>query len=66
MSFTKGSRQCLGMHLAYAELYVMLAGLIRRTKFELREGVTEEAVKVQREYLVALPYEGKRVEVGVL
>ena len=30
MSFSQGSRQCLGMQLAYAELYLMLSGLWRR------------------------------------
>ena len=29
VSFTKGARQCLGINLAYAELYLMLAGLFR-------------------------------------
>lgn len=30
MSFSQGSRQCLGMQLAYAELYLVLAGVWRR------------------------------------
>lgn len=30
MSFSQGSRQCLGMQLAYAELYCVLAGVWRR------------------------------------
>lgn len=29
VSFTKGARQCLGINLAYAEMYSMLAGLFR-------------------------------------
>ena len=28
--FSKGSRQCLGINLAYAELYLVLAGIFRR------------------------------------
>ncbi|KAL4748424.1 hypothetical protein BDW72DRAFT_214810 [Aspergillus terricola var. indicus] len=33
--FTKGSRACLGMSLAYAELYMALAYFVRRVDFEL-------------------------------
>ncbi|KAL4934335.1 cytochrome P450 [Aspergillus undulatus] len=33
--FTKGSRACLGMSLAYAELYMTLAYFVRRVDFEL-------------------------------
>ena len=30
VSFSKGSRQCLGINLAYAEMYIALAGSFRR------------------------------------
>ena len=30
VSFSKGSRQCLGINLAYAEMYIALAGIFRR------------------------------------
>lgn len=30
VAFTKGTRQCVGMNLAYAELYTCLASLFRR------------------------------------
>lgn len=30
VSFSKGSRQCLGISLAYAEMYLVLAGIFRR------------------------------------
>ncbi|OJD28710.1 cytochrome p450 [Diplodia corticola] len=30
LSFSKGSRQCIGINLAYAELYYGIAGLVRR------------------------------------
>jgi len=29
VSFTKGSRQCIGINLAYAELYLVLAKIFR-------------------------------------
>ena len=33
--FGKGSRMCLGMHLAWAELYIGLANVVRRVDLEL-------------------------------
>lgn len=30
MSFSQGSRQCLGIQLAYAEMYLLIAGILRR------------------------------------
>jgi hypothetical protein len=30
VSFSKGSRQCAGTNLSYAELYLALAGIFRR------------------------------------
>lgn len=46
VSFSKGSRQCLGINLAYAEMYLWLAGVFRRygspeCRFEGDEGVLE-------------------------
>jgi cytochrome P450 len=35
--FGKGSRQCIGMELAWAELYLLLANLIRRCDFDIFE-----------------------------
>ncbi|KAH8594893.1 cytochrome P450 [Bisporella sp. PMI_857] len=45
-SFSKGSRQCAGMHLAHAELYLWLAGVFRSfgskdVRFESDEGILE-------------------------
>ena len=37
VSFSKGSRSCIGMNLAYMELYVSLATLFRRHELELFE-----------------------------
>jgi cytochrome P450 len=44
--FTKGTRQCLGINLAYAEMYLMMAGLFRKygspdVRDEDDEGVLE-------------------------
>lgn len=32
--FSKGTRMCVGMHLAWAELYLALAALIQRFNFD--------------------------------
>lgn len=35
MVFSKGTRQCVGMHLANAELVITLANVVRRCDLEL-------------------------------
>ena len=50
VSFSKGSRQCLGMNLAYAEIYLCLASLVQRfPKMQLFETVKED-VEIQADY----------------
>jgi cytochrome P450 len=46
VSFSKGNRACIGINLAYAEMYIWLAGLFRRygtpeVRFETDEGALE-------------------------
>lgn len=41
--FSRGARMCLGMNLAYMELYVMIAYLVRR--FDLETDTTEEDMR---------------------
>lgn len=65
VSFSKGSRQCLGMNLAYAELYLALASFVRRCEFELWE-TKHEAVELWAEYLITVPKPGTGVRVKVL
>ncbi|KAL4941900.1 hypothetical protein BDV06DRAFT_222655 [Aspergillus oleicola] len=64
MAFGKGGRKCLGVELARAELYLVVAGLVR--VFELR-GVEmrlyetgREDVEFVSEYQIAMPYSGSR------
>ncbi|KAJ5713013.1 Benzoate 4-monooxygenase cytochrome P450 [Penicillium malachiteum] len=47
VSFTKGSKQCLGMNLAYAEIYMTLAHIVRRFEFTPHE-TTPEDLAVRR------------------
>ncbi|KAL4939745.1 cytochrome P450 [Aspergillus oleicola] len=49
--FMRGPRSCVGMQLAYAELYIGLATLFRRFEFELFE-TDQSDVDLMREYLV--------------
>ena len=66
-SFAKGSRQCLGMIMAYAEMYLCLAGLFRRyggagekgTSGELQlHETTKEDVEYQHDLFVPFPKTG--------
>ena len=57
VSFSKGTRICLGIHLAWAEMYIGLATVFRRVRMELFETGPEEVV-MTREYFVPLPKEG--------
>ena len=34
-SFGKGTRECAGMQLSYAEIYLMIANVIRRCEFKI-------------------------------
>lgn len=56
-AFGRGSRQCIGINIAYAELYIGLASLFRRFEFELFE--TERAdVDLAHDYVSAHAYHG--------
>ena len=52
LSFSKGTRICLGMNLAYSELYMILAGIFRR--YELYD------VDVMFDCLVPFPTKGSK------
>ncbi|KAL8909677.1 MAG: hypothetical protein Q9171_004948 [Xanthocarpia ochracea] len=56
-SFGRGSRQCLGINLAYAELYMTIATIFRRFEMELFE--TDRAtVEYARDYFNPFPENG--------
>lgn len=58
VNFTKGSRGCLGITLAYAEIYKAIAGLVRRFDFELHD-TTMEDMKVVGERVFAITRRGQ-------
>ncbi|KAL6229443.1 hypothetical protein BDW75DRAFT_245730 [Aspergillus navahoensis] len=57
--FSKGSRMCLGMNLAYAEIYLVLAVLFRRYEIFLR-GITREDIEMAHDFFDPAPREGAR------
>lgn len=57
ISFSKGSRRCIGIFLAYAELYITLATIFRRFRFELYE-TTRRDVDPKIDYFVPKPEHG--------
>lgn len=58
VSFTKGSRGCLGISMAYAEMYLTVARIIRRFEMELYE-TTESDVEAYHIRLTGYPRKGK-------
>lgn len=54
VSFSRGTRACIGLNLAWAELYTGLATVFRRVDFELF-GTGKEAVEIAREFFVPQP-----------
>ncbi|KAJ5663377.1 hypothetical protein N7507_004108 [Penicillium longicatenatum] len=57
VNFSKGSRNCLGMHLAYAEIYLAFATLIRQFEFELYD-TAEKDITFTRDFGTPYPDEG--------
>ncbi|KAF2274052.1 cytochrome P450 [Westerdykella ornata] len=54
VSFGKGSRSCLGINLAWVELYLTLGMMFRRYKFELFEA-DESDVRVAHDFFIPVP-----------
>ncbi|KAI5927642.1 cytochrome P450 [Camillea tinctor] len=40
--FSRGTRICLGMHLAWAEMYLFLAALVQQFNFEIKDATAED------------------------
>ncbi|KAL9000687.1 MAG: hypothetical protein Q9169_000723 [Polycauliona sp. 2 TL-2023] len=56
-SFGRGTRQCLGINLAYAELYMTIATIFRRFELELFE-TDRSTVEYGRDYFNPFPENG--------
>ena len=59
MSFGKGHRICVGMHLAYGEIFMGLAAVVRRFRFKLWE-TTSADVECWSDFLAAHPKPGSK------
>ncbi|KAF7928971.1 hypothetical protein EAE99_004715 [Botrytis elliptica] len=57
--FCKGTRICLGMNLAYAELFLTTAYILKRFDLELY-GTTKRDVEIKRDHFVAAPAAGSK------
>lgn len=66
VSFGKGSRSCVGINLAWAELYLTLAYVVMRFDMEVYDTLVERDVLIDRDFFVGVPKEeskGIRVKV---
>jgi cytochrome P450 len=63
VSFTKGSRQCIGINLAHCEIYLTMAMLFRRWDMELYD-VGDEDIVIAHDYFIGCtPLEGRKLKV---
>ncbi|KAI0538368.1 trichodiene oxygenase [Xylaria digitata] len=56
--FSKGSRICLGMHLAWAELYIVVAILVQRFDFTFPNATAEDFVCDSDQFLIQTRVKG--------
>ncbi|KAF2228164.1 putative cytochrome P450 [Elsinoe ampelina] len=67
LPFSRGSRACVGRNLAYCEIYLAAAAILRRFDMELFDTVRERDVDVSRDCLVGMPgYASKGVRIRIL
>jgi len=64
IAFSRETRQCIGMHLANAELFLTLSMIFRRFDMELFE-IDGSAVRMVAEYFLPKIEEGKELKVTV-
>lgn len=65
--FTRGTRGCLGVNLAWATMYLTLASVCRRFDFDVSQVVRERDIDCSRDCIFAAPsFESKGVIVKVL
>jgi cytochrome P450 len=67
LPFGRGSRMCIGLNLAMAELYLVLGSMFRRFDIDLYHTTRERDIDVVRDYFVREPCRdsvGVRVKVS--
>lgn len=66
VTFSKGTRMCIGTNVAYAELYLAVAALVARFDFEFEDFEMERDLDIIRDTFVGMPSkESKGVRVKV-
>ena len=58
--FSRGTRGCIGINLAYAELYLSVALIYRRYKLELQDTIEERDWRITRDLFHGAPAVGAR------
>ena len=66
VSFGRGHRSCLGMHLAYAEIFIALATLFRRFDMKLVDTTIADATCCRDMFIPRPAKSSKGVQVLVL
>jgi len=67
LAFSRGSRSCLGINLAWAELYLIVAHIFRRFKFDVGQIVRERDIDVTKDFIMGVPRDdSKGIVVKVL
>ena len=64
--FSKGSRQCIGLNLANAELHLATATLFRRFDFRLYDTTAQDVTITWDAFVGQFPLESKGVRVKVV
>lgn len=55
VSFGKGSRSCVGINLAWAELYLTLAYVVSRFDMEIYDTNAERDIHIAKDFFVGIP-----------
>jgi cytochrome P450 len=67
VAFSRGPRSCLGINLALAELYLVIAKVFRQFNFDVSQVVRERDIDVARDVILGVPRpDSKGVVVKVL
>ena len=61
VAFSRGSRACIGENLAWIEMRMILATIVRRFEFEIVEGLGEEDIAPYFDDFVSVPKRGRQM-----
>lgn len=65
VAFGKGSRNCIGIHLAYAQLYMTLAAIVQRYTLEMYETDDSDATPTRDLFTAGVKLDSKGIRVIV-